>query len=105
GSWLQGATRRSRFEREMDEELRFHIESYAEDLVRAGVPPADARRRAAAEFGGVEARREDCRQAIGLRLVDEASADLRYGVRQLKRSPAFTAVAIVSLPPGVWRRP
>ena len=101
GSWFQGVTRRSRFEREMDEELRFHIESYVEDLVRAGVPPAEARRRAGAEFGGVEARKEDCRQAIGLRLLDEASADLRYGMRQLKRSPAFTAVAIVSLALGI----
>ncbi len=100
-SWLRGATRRSTFEREMDAELRFHLDSYADDLARSGVPPAEARRRAAAEFGGVEARKEDCRQAIGLRLLDDLANDLRYGVRQLKRTPAFTAVAVVSLALGI----
>ena len=66
--------------------------------------PACRRRGAASRrggFGGVEARKEDCRQAIGLRLLDDLANDLRYGVRQLKRTPAFTAVAVFSLALGI----
>jgi predicted permease len=85
----------------MDEELRFHIESYAADLRRSGLSPEEARRRALAEFGGVEARKDDCREARGLRLFDEAVADGRYALRQLRASPVFAAVAIISLALGI----
>jgi predicted permease len=100
-SWLFGIAHRSTAEREMDEELRFHVESYEAALVREGVPRAEARRRARAEFGGLEARKEDCREARGLRLVDEARGDVRYALRQLRRAPMFTAVAILSLGLGI----
>jgi hypothetical protein len=63
-------------EREMERELRFHLERFTEDLVRTGVAIEEARRRAGAEFGAVEARKEDCREALGLRLFDELRADL-----------------------------
>jgi predicted permease len=96
-SWLFGVTHRSRLERDMDEELRFHIDTYAADLMREGLPREEAMRRAYAEFGGIEGRKEDCREARGLRLVDEARADVRYTLRQLRRAPVFTAVAILSL--------
>ena len=72
----------------MDEELDSTSRATPRIWSAPACRPPSARRRAAAEFGGVEARKEDCRQAIGLRLLDESSADLRYGVRQLKRSPA-----------------
>src|SRR2546430_13419591 len=57
-SWMRALLRRSRMESEMDAELRFHIEAFAEDLVRNGVPREEALRRARIEFGGVERAKE-----------------------------------------------
>jgi len=69
-SWFGAVVRRSRMEREMDAELRFHIEVFAEDLVGSGVSREEALRRARIEFGGVARAKEECRDALALRLVD-----------------------------------
>jgi predicted permease len=96
-SWMRATLHRARLERRMDEELRFHIDSYVDDLRREGIAPAEAQRRARAEFGGIEAQKEECRDALGLRLVDELIVDGCYTFRQLRRSPVFAAVAVLSL--------
>ena len=100
-SWLRASTQRTDFEREMQDEMREHLELYQAELRRQGVSQAEARRRALAEFGSVEARKEDCRQAVGLRLFDELRGDVSYAWRLLRRSPAFTLVALLSLGLGI----
>ena len=62
-SWWQATFRRSRMEREMDAELRFHLENYAEELIRNGVTLQEAGRRARLEFGGLDRTKEECRDA------------------------------------------
>ena len=69
-SWVRDNLRRSRMENEMDAELWFHIETYAEDLMRRGVPAEEARRRARLEFGGIENAKEECREARGVHIVE-----------------------------------
>ena len=68
----------------MDAELRFHVEEYAEDLVRSGVPREEALRRARIEFGGIESAKEECREARGISFVDSLVQDLRFGTRMLR---------------------
>src|SRR5204863_6800266 len=96
-----GLLRRQRIEASMQDEIRFHIDAYADDLVRSGVPRPEAERRARIEFGGVERVRDECRQARGLRWFDDLRGDLRYGGSMLRRNPAFAAIAVLSLGLGI----
>ena len=100
-SLISALLRRDRFEDGMRDELRFHIDAYADDLVRSGVRPQDALRRARVEFGAVESVKEECRHSRGLRLLDETRQDVRYTLRTLAKTPVFTAAAILSLALGI----
>jgi predicted permease len=96
-SWLKWVVNRQRLETNLEAEVRFHIDSYAADLVRSGVPAAEAVRRARIEFGGIESHKDAVRASMGLRWWDDLWNDVQYGARILRKSPAFTAIAVVSL--------
>ena len=96
-SFLTAWTRRERFEDSLDEEVRFHLDAYAEDLIRSGLPRREALRRARIHFGSVEGMKDDCRQARGLRLADEISRDIKHAGRSLRRDPGFGMVAVATL--------
>src|SRR5260370_8376196 len=92
--------RRSRMESEMDTELHFHIEAYAEDMVRSGVSRSEAMRRARLEFGGAERVKEECREARGVHFLETLIQDVPYGLRTLRTSPRFTALPALTPPPA-----
>ena len=96
-SILAALAGRRRFEAGMADELRFHLEQYAEELTRAGVPAEEAARRARLEFGSLDNVKDDCREARGLRLFDDLGRDLRHAVRLLVRTPAFTVSAAATI--------
>jgi predicted permease len=92
---------RRREERELEEELRFHLEMDAAQRERAGVSSEEAARLARASLGGVEWTKEEVRDARGTRLVDDTRADLAYAFRTLRRTPRFTIVAVLTLAVGI----
>jgi predicted permease len=100
-SLFSALTRRQRFEDTLSEELQFHLGAYAGDLIAKGMSRKEAYRQARVHFGSVERVRDECRQARGLRLIDDLIRDARYGGRRLAKTPGFTVLAVLSLAIGI----
>jgi predicted permease len=100
-SWINSLFRRKRLDRQLSAEIEFHIASRTRDLVKAGVPEAEARRRARIEFGGAESVKDDCRDIRRGRLVEELFKDLHYALRVFRKTPAFSLAAIGTLALGI----
>jgi predicted permease len=96
-SLSRALTRRREFEDCMREELRFHVEQYTDDLVRSGMSPEKAARHARIEVGSLNSVKEDCREESGLYLFDEFRRELSYAARLLRKTPGFTATAVLTL--------
>ena len=92
---------RGRFEGEMDEELRFHLESQIEDHIKRGMNPDEARRAALLHFGGVDKTKEECRDTRWTRFPENLWQDLRHGFRTLHNDRGYTLAALLTLTLGI----
>jgi putative ABC transport system permease protein len=98
---LRALVSRTREERDLDEELRVHIEMETEANVRRGMRPEEARRQALIAFGGVERFKEDVRDARSFGLVEDLAQDMRYALRRLRREPGYSLPVIATLALGI----
>ena len=92
---------RGKVERELDEELQYHLDREIQQAAAAGVAPEDACYAALQSVKDIEQRKEECRDARGLNPIDNIAQDLRYAVRQLRKNPIFACTAILVLALGI----
>ena len=97
---VDALVQREQTRRDVEEEFQFHIDTQVEDLVRQGLPEAEAQRRTHVQMGRTDLQAEKYRDAIGLGIWDEIGRDLTHGLRSLFRNPGLSCVAVLSLAIG-----
>ena len=98
---LRAFIRRNHVERDLDDELRFHLERQRDKYIARGMSPTEATRRVRQDFGTTDSIKDQCRDAWGIRALDETGRNVRYAIRTLAKRPGFTTVAVLTLGLGI----